>query len=106
MFGKKDITCTCEIRDFDKVRDYMEYAHRGGYAFDYKDKYTAGMHYYEVTIGLSRYQAEYLATSIIMEHADEFHSRRNKERNAEIEDARREGYAKAVEDQIALSSKD
>lgn len=99
MFGKKDITYTCETTDFEKVRDFMEYAHRGGYEFDYKVKYAAGMHYYEVTISLSRFQVEYLATSVISEHADAFHTRRNKERNAIIEDARRDGYSQAVNDQ-------
>lgn len=107
MFGKKDkdIEYRCETTDFDKVRDFMEYAHRNGYKFNYENKYAAGMHYYELTIRLSQFQAELLATSALYSEAVGFHTNRNKERNAIIEDARREGYSQAVEDQAEQKAK-
>ena len=105
MFGKKDIEYRCETTNFEKVRDYMEYATRNGYAFKYENKYAAGTHYYELTIGLSRFQADILATSALNTETREFHTKRNKERNAIIEDARRDGYSQAVGDLIEKKGK-
>lgn len=99
MFGKKsDITYTFQTASSDRLRDCMEYACRNGYTFNYEHKYAAGVHFYEITIGLSSYQAELMATMALADEALKFHEQRNKERKAEYEDARRDGYAKAVED--------
>jgi len=107
MFGKKEkeIEYRCETTNFDKVRDFMEYAARSGYKCNYENKYAAGMHYYEVTIKLSQFQAELLATTAIYTEATEFHANRNKERNAIIEDAKRDGYSQAVNDQAEAERK-
>lgn len=102
MFNKKDITYRFETTNEDEVRDYMEYAHLNGYKFNYETKYAAGMQYYDVTISFSRYQAEFLAIMALTDNARKFHTMRNKERDSIIEDAERDGYAKAVEDQVAL----
>lgn len=99
MFGKNYITFRCETQNFEKVRDYMEYACRNGYKFKYEDKYAADVHYYEMTIELSRGQADIMAVMALTEETQKFHNMRNRSRNAEIEDAQRDGYAKAVEDQ-------
>lgn len=98
MFSKRDVTFRCETTSFEKVRDYMEYACRNGYKFKYEDKYAANVHYYEMTIELSGHQADLMAVMALTREAQEFHNMRNRNRNSEIEDARREGYAKAVED--------
>lgn len=99
MFSKNGITFRCETTNFEKVRDYMEYACRSGYKFNYEDKYAADVHYYQMTIELSGHQVEQMAVTALTEGAQEFHDMRNRNRKAEYEDARRDGYAKAVEDQ-------
>lgn len=105
MFGRDTVEYSCEIKDIEKLRDFMECAHRNGYKCKYTVDYAADEIYFTVTVSLSRFDADRLATEALSERMNTFHHRRNKERNAIIEDARREGYTKAVED-MALSRKD
>ena len=105
MFGRNAVEYSCEIKDIEKLRDFMECAHRYGYQCKYTVNYIAGEPYYVITVGVSRWTAERLAIDALSDKMNTFHKMRNKERNAEIEDARRDGYAKAVED-MALNSRD
>lgn len=98
MFGRNTVEYRCEVKNIEKLRDFMECAHRNGYQCKYTTEYAAGELYYTVTVELSRFEAEQLAIEAFSDRMNAFHHRRNKERNAEIEDARRDGYAKAVED--------
>lgn len=98
MFGNNTVEYRCETQDVEKLRDYMEYAHRQGYKCKYSTECAAGMHYYVITLSLSRYDVEHLAISALIDETLDFHMKRNKERNSLIEDARRDGYAAAVND--------
>lgn len=95
---RSTVEYACEVNDIDKLRDFMECAHRNGYRCKYTTEHAAGRTYFTVTITLDRFDTEQLVNQALSDRMDAFHQRRLKERNAELEDARREGYAKAVED--------